>query len=96
MNGTREMKMSNLKIEKTQEEEIATLTLEISNRLGIISKTFDDRNDPILKNLAAAAIHLTMFMRDFYNSITDEKLDINETLDNEFLEECGCNPKTPK
>jgi len=72
-------------------ELVSAVNLEIMDRIRLLLKLFPKEagEHSILKNLEAASIHMTMFMKDVFEYIDDEKLgDIGE---DEFLEKCGCN-----
>lgn len=73
---------------------IGAVILEINDRLKLLLNIYpkDKNKEFLLKNLAAASIHITFFVRDLYNHENkQEKTNINEELESEFLKECGCN-----
>ena len=80
-----------MNIKNIDTKKIAHVALEINDRVKLITRIFakDKKLEPLLRNLAAASIHMAFFMRDIYDHIEG-----NETvkIDNEdqFLNECGC------
>lgn len=63
---------------------------EINTRFNFIKDSFPEENENILKHLASAAIHITFFMKDFYEITKDEKVSIDKELEEKFLNNCGC------
>jgi hypothetical protein len=68
---------------------IAKKVLDISKGFQIIKDNFPKENERILKHLAAASIHMALFMKDFYEISEGEKL-MNRDVEEDFLSKCGC------
>lgn len=71
-------------------ELVADLSVKISHLHKCICGLFPKENEHILKHLAASAIHMGLFMRDFYEIMNDDKIDNDKKSENEFFDECGC------
>jgi hypothetical protein len=69
---------------------IVANVLEMNEKIKIINKAIPEGNEHFLKHLAASAIHLALFMKDFYEVVRDEKVGIDKEHYNNFLQECGC------
>lgn len=69
---------------------ICDALIEIGEKHKMIANLFPKENEHILKHLAAAAIHISLFARDFH----DITMGVKTSLDNEsieqFLKKCGC------
>ena len=70
-------------------ELVAALSLEISDRLKLITQYFPKENEDLLKNLAAVAIHVALFMRDLSDHIDGRKTNLGKQ-EKQFLNKCGC------
>ena len=70
---------------------IGALSLEINQRIKLIKDIFPKDKEPLLNNLAAAAIHITTFMMELYEDKEGLKPNKKRTESFErFLEKCGC------
>lgn len=69
--------------------EVTRISIEITDRTKLIANLFPKDKERLLKNLAAAAIHISLFTRDLMNHVEDGFLG---TLcgEEEFLNKCGC------
>jgi hypothetical protein len=65
---------------------IASIVLEINEKFKRITPMIPKEKEHLLKNLAAAAIHVALFMRDL---AFDEKTPTSKH-EEVFLNECGC------
>lgn len=77
---------------KIDAEIIASLMLEISDRINLTLKMIpnNEDNNQILKHLAAASIHVALFMKDVHDFTVNKKTEIKEDYIKKFLESCGC------
>jgi hypothetical protein len=74
-------------------QEVLDSLAKISNLQKEMVKYFDDSDiqQKLLKHLAASAVHLAMFSRDFYAFMTHEDFLLKRDQDRELLSEmCGC------
>ena len=69
---------------------LAKTVLEITSRYKLITSLLSNQEDEILKHLAASSIHMTMFMKDFYNSMGGDQCNIDKDAERKFFEQCGC------
>ena len=74
---------------------ICSLVKEINDRFKLIVKMFpkDGSKEHLLHDLAAASIHVTLFMGDLVlvnDESVEKKHGIRKELRDKFLEECGC------
>lgn len=67
---------------------IGRLAVEIGDRFKLINCCLRGHNE-LLRHVAAASIHMAMFMRDVYNKIDGNITNVE--LDKRFLSDCGCN-----
>ncbi len=76
---------------KTDIELIARMCVDISGLHKAISTLFSNKNDPVLKHLASSAVHMTLFMKDVFNSMDEtDKILIDDELIKKFMIKCGC------
>jgi hypothetical protein len=80
-----------MKNEAIDHEVIAALIREITHRIELMTKFIPKEKEPLVKQLAAASIHLAFFAKDLYADLRGEKIDIDKELEEKFLNECGCN-----
>lgn len=77
--------------EKIDNEAIGALLLEINDRIGLIQKIFPRDKEILLKNFAAAAIHLALFAKELYEHENKNCIEpVKGKLMKRFLDECGC------
>lgn len=77
--------------EEIDYECLASLVLEIGDRVKLISSTLIPKDkELVIQHLAAASIHLALFMQDVYTD-KEGKENINHSYMQEFLKKCGCN-----
>ena len=72
---------------------VASLALEIGDRLRLITEYFPKDEQDLLKNAAAAAIHMALFMKDVADHIDGIKSSPSKDQQR-FLDECGCKNAT--
>lgn len=78
--------------EKIDHELIACVVLEMTDRIKLIMKLFpkSEEKQNLLRNLAAASIHLAFFMRDIFTDSEGKEIKELEEHEKVFLNECGC------
>lgn len=76
--------------EKIDFTKVADMCLVITDLTKIIALMFPKDEEYLLKNLASAAIHISMFSRDLVNHISKRELLTPCTDENKFLQKCGC------
>ncbi len=76
--------------DKIDAESIGRIAIEISDRYRQIIAIFPKSNEVVLKNLAASSIHMGLFMKDLYEVLEGEKMNVDKSLEATFLEKCGC------
>ncbi len=69
---------------------LTALTLEINDRIKLINTTFPKDKEILLKHLAAASIHLALFMKGIYTDKEGLHPESEDYLE-DFLNNCGCN-----
>lgn len=74
--------------EKIDMEAIVACCSEIRDRVKLIGTIFPKDKEFLLNHLAAAQIHIALFMKDLYGYLTDQSENFPEEL--RFLENCGC------
>lgn len=77
--------------DKLDYEAIAAIALEINKRIKLIKDLFPEDKEPLLNNLAAAAIHIATFMMDIFEDKEGlESSSVKSKSFKEFLKKCGC------
>ena len=77
-------------MKKIDYNKIANISLEIARLTREIIEIFPKENEPMLKHLAASSIHMAFFARDLLEIKNGEKIGINRSLEQDFLNSCGC------
>lgn len=72
---------------------IAALILEINSRMQLLHQFFTAKEEFLLKDLASASIHLSMFIRSVVEYHYGEEISKDKKLEEKFLRECGCKVK---
>lgn len=76
--------------EEIDYECLISIILEISDRIQLINRTLIPKEkEPVIQHLAAASIHIALFMQDTYTD-KEGKENINASYMEEFLKKCGC------
>lgn len=78
--------------EKLDMEAIAAVSTAITRRIKTIISLFpqEEKYEFLLRHLAAAAIHLGLFMRDLTDYLEGNNSRLPLKDEEKFLNECGC------
>lgn len=71
-------------------ELICGYVLHIAASCKKICEAFPKENEYILKHVAAASLHMALFMRDFHEITYDTKICSSKEDEQRFFNECGC------